>query len=355
MIDSRIDSVTSKPWEIDKSNSEPPEQLALSAGSHFIQRQIHYHVTAAGISLSNSLVQSNSNNNGNSKMYILFTIQYPVMIDDILHQELGDRVMNRISNETWELLLTIPSNEDIYGLHYFYDIRKVSETSTSAPIQISGYDYWNGSRSPSRPIAGSGGGGSGGGGVESPKAESLSSHVYGLNLSPQVTHNNCTQSREIKFRFLPHGGTLIEVRDRWVSGRNPEDSYFNNSTFFESIYQKPGHTDSSPGLPPLQSPSQSSPYCYTPQILEKSSFLGLDHLRRADDLVTSRSTQPIYGQRRSLNRQSRPQRRVPRAIEGVARKVRPRVAEHGMIEILRVDDARSIAAFVATAPSSCAV
>ena len=65
-------------------------------------------------------------------------------------------------------------------------------------------------------------------------------------------------------------------------------------------------------------------------------FLGLDHLRRADDRLHPRPTQPIHRQRRSLNRQSRPQRRVPRSIQRVARSLL-RVAEHGMIEILRVN------------------
>ncbi len=64
-------------------------------------------------------------------------------------------------------------------------------------------------------------------------------------------------------------------------------------------------------------------------------FAQLDHLRRIDDGLHARSAQPVHGERRRLDRQSRAQGHMPGAIEGVTRSLL-RVAEDGVVEFLGI-------------------
>ena len=77
-------------------------------------------------------------------------------------------------------------------------------------------------------------------------------------------------------------------------------------------------------------------HCLHPARQHDFRFVGLDHLRRADDRLHSRPAQPVHSQCRSLNGQPRPQPHVARPIDRVARSLL-RVAEHDVIEVLRID------------------
>ena len=65
-------------------------------------------------------------------------------------------------------------------------------------------------------------------------------------------------------------------------------------------------------------------------------FVGLNHLRRADNRLHARAAEPVHGQCRSFDRQARAQPNMPRSIERVARGLL-RVAEDDVIEVFGLD------------------